>query len=97
MKQQHLRARNRKGENLTELPHLTITERTGFSIVDATSLSVNGLGKYNTVSDTESVTLCYDLENALENKELFDVISAWPTLPSNIRDAILLLVRQRFQ
>ena len=43
LKKQHLRARNGKGENLTELPHLTITERTGFE--PAEPLRAHGFSK----------------------------------------------------
>ena len=38
----------------------------------------------------KSVIVCDDPEN----EALSGVVSAWPSLPSNIREAVLLLVRQ---
>ena len=42
----------------------------------------------------KSVIICDTPEKPPENEQLADLIFAWPSLPSNVRQAILLLARQ---
>jgi len=62
-------------------------------MVSISALSDNSLGQFQKSGVIKSVIICNDLEN----KQVSDVVSAWPSLPPNIKEAILLLVRQQFQ
>ena len=93
----HLAARkgqeNKTGEHLAVLPKLALTERTGLPTSDVTPCITNDLGEHENSCGTKSVTLCDDMENA----GLADVVSDWALLPQNVKEAILLLVRQNVQ
>ena len=91
---QHLAARNGKRRHLAETSQITLAERTGSYTIVVSPLYARGLGEFDFATDTESVTLENMLENALENEQLTNLILAWPSLPLNVRQAILLLAGQ---
>jgi hypothetical protein len=60
-------------------------------------LTRQGVRKNRKNGGTKSGTLC---ESPVENPEILeflDIVSAWASLPSNIRAAIVLLVQQHVQ
>ena len=71
-------------------PKTAKTEDKGFDTVTVSALQDNGLEQSAMLGGVKSGVVC----ESPENEQLSDVISAWSSLPSHIREAILLLVRQ---